>query len=141
MDKLEIIRRNIAQADSKIFTLGSDLSIKQEMINRLKEAQAKLIDVKNDFFGEIDICLEPEFSLKTFHGNNSDNYDAYRRIDLKGSFKEVSNTQTMNAIAKMQEKINQLSEEENDIKQKVSSLQHTRRSLNNKYNTQKRYQV
>jgi len=77
----------------------------------------------------VEICLEPEFSSKTFHGNNSNNYDTYRRIQLKEGFKEIPVTQIMDAMAKMQEKVNELSDEVSEIKDEISGLEDRQDSL------------
>lgn len=73
--------------------------------------------------------MEPEFSSKTFHGNNSNNYDTYRRIQLKEGFKEIPVTQIMDAMAKMQEKVNELSDEVSEIKDEISGLEDRQDSL------------
>lgn len=120
---LASIDRQLERVGSQISGLNDEIEEKEEKLRRLKKAQSELISVKHDFFGEIEICLEPEFSTNTFHGDNSENYDAYRRMDLHESFREVSADQMMDAMAKMQEKINELREEIDDMEDEISGLQ------------------
>lgn len=117
MASLSSINTQIGNVNEQIATNNDLIQEKREELRRLKEAQSELISTKHDFLGEEDICEEPEFTMKTFHGDNSNTHDAYRRVHIKESFREISVTQIMDAIAKMQEKINELSGEIDDIGQ------------------------
>lgn len=134
VDNLTKLARGISGFNWRIDDLRVERLEKEEQIERLKEAQADLIDIRNEFFDEIKICEEPAFSSKTFYGDNSTIYDRYRNEILKDDFKDVSNTQTMNAIAKMQEKINELSTEKNEITDDINNLISERNILQNSLN-------
>lgn len=117
MPSLSSINKQIGNVNEQIVTNNNLIQEKREELRRLKEAQSELISTKNELLDEDYICEEPEFTIKTFHGDNSNSHDAYRRVHIKESFREISVTQIMDAIAKMQEKINELSGEIDDIGQ------------------------
>ena len=93
MASIASINRQLDSVESQISGLYIEFGEREEKLNRLKDAQGELISVKHDFFGEEEICLEPEFSEKTFHGDHSNKYHTYRRMQLKKSFKEIPVTQ------------------------------------------------
>lgn len=129
MGRIASINTQIANIDMKMDSLFSEIEDKQEKKMRLKEAQTELIALRKDFFGQRNMCLEPEFSSKTFHGNQSDNYHTYRRMQLKESFKDISNTQILDALAKLQEKINELQDEVIGIVDEHNDLYHRKNTL------------
>lgn len=123
------IRTQLAAVNEQIADLRLLLEEKKEELRRLKEAQSDLISNKNDFQSEEEICLEPEFSTKTFHGRNAEKFDGYRRITLKETFREIPVTQIANAIADMQVKINELVEEIEMLEAKIEALEERRSIL------------
>ena len=129
MVSLASINTQLANVEAQIAEVKLKLEEKEEELRRMKEAQGDLISNKNDFFGEVEICLEPEFSTKTFHGQNADDFDAYRRIILKESFREIPVKQIGDAIAKMQEKINELIEEIEALEAEIEALEARRSAL------------
>src|SRR5699024_461249 len=129
MVSLASINTQLANAEAQIAEVKLKLEEKEEELRRTKEAQGDVISNKNDFLGEEEICLEPEFSMKTCHGQNADDFDDFRGNVLKESFREIPVTQIMDAIAKMQEKINELIEEIEALEAEIASLEARRLSL------------
>jgi len=62
----------LAAVRSQISDAKMKLEEKREELKRLQDALSELTANKSDFISKEGICLEPGFSLKTFHGENAD---------------------------------------------------------------------
>lgn len=80
MSSLSSVNRQLDNVEEQIAEAELKLAEKEDELERLKEAQNDLITNKNGFSGEEEICLEPEFSLKTFNGLKADSYDTFREL-------------------------------------------------------------
>ena len=102
---------------------NAQLTVIEQQIGTVKlKLEKKREDLRrNDYNSKKDICLEPDFTIKTFYGRNANEFNSFRENELKASFVSISNNKTMDVIAKMMEKIN-------DLQNEITALE-TRRSL------------
>lgn len=121
MSILDSTNAQLTVIEQQIGTVKLKLEKKREDLRRMKLAQEQLIGVRNDYNSKKDICLEPDFTIKTFYGRNANEFNSFRENELKASFVSISNNKTMDVIAKMMEKIN-------DLQNEITALE-TRRSL------------
>lgn len=121
MSILDSTNAQLTVIEQQIGTVKLKLEKKREDLRRMKLAQEQLIGVRNDYNSKKDICLEPDFTIKTFYGRNANEFNSFRENELKASFVSISNNKTMDVIAKMMEKIN-------DLQNEITVLE-TRRSL------------
>ncbi|TXL66721.1 DUF5082 domain-containing protein [Cerasibacillus terrae] len=101
---LASIIAQIGAADQQIAMTKLKLEEKKEELRRLKAARTELATVKSDFLSKKRICLEPNFTSKTFHGENSNTYDDFREGELEVSFETIPNDQVTTVDARMMRK-------------------------------------
>ena len=116
--QLAAIRGQIADAEM-------ELEEKKEELRRLQDALSELGANKSDFISKEGICLEPEFSLKTFHGENADDFDDFREGELKVSFLAIPNEQITDAEGKISDKIAEVEAEIEALESRIASLEAT----------------
>ncbi|WP_121614586.1 YwqH-like family protein [Virgibacillus halodenitrificans] len=104
---------------------------KEEELRRLKEALTKLSVCKIDFTDPKSLCLAPEFSSTTLHGDNANKLDSYRKKELQVSYNAISDEQISNAEEKISQQIEIVTQEISDLKGSVSSMQTQHTDLTN----------
>ncbi|WP_106496235.1 YwqH-like family protein [Lentibacillus sp. Marseille-P4043] len=98
------------------------LNEKREELRRLKKALSELGMNKSDFMESKGMCLKPEITAKTFHGENADDLDGFREDGLQASFVAIHNEQISAAEGKISARIA-------IVKQEIASLENTISSL------------
>lgn len=76
---------------------------KQQEIVKLNSCQSSLQGVQGEFQQNTDKCLEPELTLKTWHGNHATNFDNIREAGIHMPYVEIAGAQfakVYDAIAK-----------------------------------------
>lgn len=109
-------------------TYRLDLRSKEEDMRRLEQALAELERNKNDFLSRQNLCLEPEFTTATFHGENAKSLELFIRNTLKSAFTSVPERQISDAERTIRWEISVL-------KQNITSLGNSISSLENQYKT------
>ncbi len=103
------------------------LEEKNEELRRLNSALSQLQLNKSDFNRTKSICIEPEFTTKTLHGNNAAKIHNFRENELQVSFSAISDKDISDAENRIIEQINQIKQEIYVIESNISSMetQHT----------------
>ncbi|CDQ38552.1 MULTISPECIES: hypothetical protein [Virgibacillus] len=103
------------------------LEEKNEELRRLNSALSQLQLNKSDFNRTKSICIEPEFTTKTLHGNNATKIHNFRENELQVSFSAISDKDISDAENRIIVQINQIKQEIYVIESNISSMetQHT----------------
>lgn len=99
------------------------LAEKKEDLKRLKEALSDLKSNKSDFTDNKEICLNPEFTSQTLHGDNEEDLDDFKESELQVVFVAIPNEQINDASGKLSYQIDTVQEEMAAIESSISSLQ------------------
>ncbi|WP_088052492.1 YwqH-like family protein [Virgibacillus dakarensis] len=120
---MSAVGAQLAAIQSLISAYRLRLSEKQEELKRLQRALSELGMNKSDFIESKGICLKPEFTAKTFHGENAEDLDGFRADGLQASFVAVPNEQISAAEGKISDQIAIVEKEIASLESTISSLE------------------
>ncbi|MBU5465354.1 DUF5082 domain-containing protein [Virgibacillus sp. MSJ-26] len=129
MSDLASINTYLMETERQIGSAQMQIMEKEEKLSKLEDALTKLASNKSDFIGKKDICLEPEFTSKTLHGENASDLDDIRENQLQVSFVAIPKEQIDDAEDKIGDQIEVLEEEISSLEGTISSLESRRESL------------
>lgn len=95
---------------------------KREQIRRLNVCQGELQGKQGEFQQNEPKCMEPELTLKTWHGNLATAFDEIREAGIKSPYQEVSGTQFDAAYSAISAKIASLEAEIASLEAIVAQL-------------------
>lgn len=114
---------------AKINMVEERIEDKKEELQRLEDALADLGSNKSDFLEKKKLCLEPEFTTQTFHGDNADNVDDVREDGVKVNFIAIPEDQISNAETEVSDQIDIVEQEISDLETEVATLEASLASL------------
>lgn len=105
-----------------------DVSNKQADIKRLNQALTKLEGNKADYQEQKSLCLEPEFTKKTLHGENEKDIEGFRTDVLEKSFTDIPENKISKVEDEIREQIEIIEKEITSLNSSITSLEtdHTR---------------
>ncbi|MBP1970606.1 prefoldin subunit 5 [Virgibacillus natechei] len=106
------------------------ISNKREDLDRLERALTELELTKGDYYETEDECSKPEFTPKTFHGDQAKGLTSLKEEELRPSFALISEEQITKAVEKIREQIKLLQEQIGNLGSSITSLESQQRSLN-----------
>jgi len=125
---LASINTYLREIDSRIGSYQMQIYEKEEQLSKLDEALMDLGNNKRDFIEKKEICIDPEFSRKTFHGENSNDIHEFRDGVMQVNFQSIPERQISDAQDAMIEKIKEIAEEiqsiQGDIETQESRREH-----------------
>lgn len=117
------ISSQLIQLLHSILVANQRLGEKKEEIRRLKKALSDLRQNKSDFIKMERICIEPELTAKTLHGDHGFKLESFRRNELLVSFAAIPNEQISAAENAINTKLQEVQEETLSIENSISGME------------------
>lgn len=102
------INRQIQQLTNQLSFNSARIAELNVQIERLKEALSTLSSIKRKFIGQSVLCLQPEHTIKTLHGDHEKSILMIQESRLKIEFLAIPTTQLRDAEGKILQRINEL---------------------------------
>lgn len=123
MSSLASINTQLLEVERHMNAANLRLDEKRKKLERLGSALAKLDASKSDYFDNYGLCLEPEFSPKTFHGNNADDLDTLKSDELLVSYVALYYGQINEVKETIDDKVEELTQDIATLESSISSLE------------------
>lgn len=96
---------------SSLSSLYARLREKQEELRRMLQCQSSLQSCRQEFLSHEYMCLQPELSSITWHGNLARNFEDLRESRMHRSYQNIENEQFESTLQAVETKIEQLEAE------------------------------
>src|SRR5690625_563060 len=105
------IKTELLEVQRLIGSYQLQISQKRENLDRLEKAMTKLELAKSDFCDAEEGCSKPEFTPKSFHGDQAKGVTSLKVEELRPSFAMISEEQITRIAEKIREQIRLLQEQ------------------------------
>jgi len=129
MGSLYSINRRIANVDASISSAYDRMYERSEQLGRMRTAKSEFTGVRTDFLQERSQCTEPEFTASTFHGEQANKINNFRKDYIEESFFEIINDQMLEILSQINDEIDRLSDEVIELNDRITSLKNDRSTL------------
>src|SRR5690625_5765946 len=96
------------QIQHSVFSANLNRDEKKEELKRLQEALKELEGCDTDYSESKDLCLKPEFTTKTFHGEVATDVEGFKEDELQVSYTGISDEQLSKAKTRSEEHTSEL---------------------------------
>lgn len=123
MSDLVSITTELLEVERFMNSARFQLEEKKEELRRLEEALNKLGNSKTEFFQHYELCVEPEFTKNTLHGDNAEDLDFFKNQELLPSYVGIYYGQINNATTQIDDRIEIVQDNIADLNSSLSSLE------------------
>lgn len=95
---------------------------KEREVERLQECRSSLEGKQGEFNDNEPKCLEPELTLKTWHGNHASDFDDIRDAGIHTPYLEIAGEQFQKVYDKIADKIASLQAEIAELQRLIDQI-------------------
>lgn len=117
------------QIQHSVFSANTNRDAKKAELERLKESLKGLKGCDTDYSDSKELCLKPEFTTKTFHGEAATDVEGFKEDELQVSYTAISDEQLGKAMTKISEQIETLEQDISSMGDNISSMESRHKSL------------
>src|SRR5690625_5196622 len=103
-----MIYSQIRQLESTLVSLRHDVYQKKEQLIRLQRALEQLTRYQSEFHIQESICVNPEFSTGTWHGNRASKFKSFQMNNLLPNYQSIPKRQLSTIINLMRNKVQEI---------------------------------
>lgn len=123
------INLQIGRIQVSIYALNHQLEQKREDLNRLEAVLPELLNGMDEYHQNTRLCLTPELTSNTWHGQMGTEFQTFRTGELLSSYQSISRIQLNRTITDLENEIETLKREIADLEDRIASQQSRLNSL------------
>lgn len=136
METLYRINSQITSTQHHLYSLNTHLEEKRQELERLALALSNLNDDKDGFQRNERLCLAPELSANTWHGQIAQQFQGLQENEIQSGYFSISVKQLGQVIYILNEKIRETKQSIINLRMDISSQISMLNDLNEQKNTQ-----
>jgi len=123
------INSELMQIQHSVFSANLNRDEKKEELKRLQEALKELEGCDTDYSESKDLCLKPEFTTKTFHGEVATDVEGFKEDELQVSYTGISDEQLSKAKTEISDQMEVIEEEISSMGENITTMESRHTSL------------
>ncbi|CDQ41150.1 MULTISPECIES: YwqH-like family protein [Virgibacillus] len=135
MESLHSINGQISRMQNSLYDLNLQLENRRRELERLALALSNLYDYKDDFKQNRKLCVTPELSPNTWHGQYASRFQQFKDNEVLANYISLYDYQLVQTIDQLNEKIREIKQSIIDIRMDLSNQ---RNELDHLYDKQRR---